>query len=197
MPATTQAKDKIYSTELRELLERGNRGDSTALPAIKKAFDENPELAAALGDMVKHAEEAVLTLAAGDSVTMKAAIGRQAGELRERLAAAATSELERLLIDRVCISWIEVYYGDVEQAHQLLRSSQAVQAAAASTRRLDRAHARFLSAVKALATVTKLVRPAPSPLDLLGRPGGDVAPTHASCRGRSAASPAAGVAVAN
>ena len=147
--------------------------------------------------MVKHAEEAVLRLAAGDSVTMKAAIGRQAGELRDRLAAAATSELERLLIDRVCISWIEVYYGDVDQAHQLLRSPQAVEAATASTRRLDRAHARFLSAVKALATVTKLVRPTLSPLDLLGRPGGDVAPPRAACRGRSAASPAAGVAVAN
>lgn len=168
MPETTRAKEKTYPAELRELLERGNRGDPTALPAIKRAFDENPEMAALLGDMVRHAEEAVLTLAAGDSVTMREAVRRQADALRGRLAAAATSELERLLIDRVCVCWVEVYYGDVEQAQLLLRSPQAADAAAASTKRLDRAHARFLSAFKALATVTKLVRPALSPLDLLG-----------------------------
>jgi hypothetical protein len=40
-------------------------------------------------------------------------------------------------------------------------------AALAAQRRLDRAHARFLASTKALATVGKLLRRAPSPLDFL------------------------------
>jgi hypothetical protein len=32
--------------------------------------------------------------------------------LRARLRATAHSELELLLIDRIVVSWIEVYYGD-------------------------------------------------------------------------------------
>src|SRR5687767_2496127 len=37
-------------------------------------------------------------------------------------------------------------------------------------KRLDRAHARYLSAIKALASVQKLLRPSPSVFDLLRRP---------------------------
>lgn len=78
----------------------------------------------------------------------------------------ATSELEKLLVDRVIISWIEVYHGDIDLAHQLLKVSGASKTAQAAQRRLDRAHARYLSAIKALATTQKLLRPTLSPLDL-------------------------------
>jgi hypothetical protein len=39
--------------------------------------------------------------------------------------ATATSELEKLLVDRVVISWLEVYHGNIDLANQLLRVSGA------------------------------------------------------------------------
>jgi hypothetical protein len=88
-------------------------------------------------------------------------------ELRARLAATATSELERLLIDRVCLSWLEVYHSDIDLAQKLLASPGASPASQAAEKRLDAAHRRFLTATKALAVLQKLVRPAPSPFELL------------------------------
>src|SRR5262249_34100112 len=142
---------KTYPAELKSLLERGNAGDVTVLPALKRAFDENPELAALLGNLVGHAERSVLALAAGPSLTAKEAIARMVADLRSRLVGTARSELEKLLVDRVCISWIEVYHGDVDLAQRLLQQPDWLAGTAAAQKRLDRAHARFLAAVKALA----------------------------------------------
>ena len=187
---------KTYPAELKSLLERGNAGDVSVLPALKKAFDQNPELAALLGDLVGHAERSVLALAAGRSLTAKEAIARQVADLRSRLVATARSELEKLLIDRICLSWIEVYHGDVDLAQRLLQQPDWVPGTAAAQKRLDRAHARFLSAVKALAVVQKLIRPPLSPLDLLARPPEEMGGGGASGpRQRSTASPRRGVPV--
>src|SRR5262249_50290527 len=96
----------------------------------------------------------------------------------------------------VCISWIEVYHGDVDLAQRLLQQPDWVAGTAAAQKRLDRAHARFLAAVRALAVVQKVVRPPLSPIDLLTRPpeatggGGTSGP-----RQRSTACPRRGVPV--
>ena len=90
--------------------------------------------------------------------------------MKDRLLSTANSELERLLIDRIVISWMEVYHGDVDLARRLLEAPGDGPVAKAAQKRLDRAHVRFLSAVKALATVQKLLKPSPSAFDLLRRP---------------------------
>jgi hypothetical protein len=165
-PSDKPTTPKTYPPELQALLEKASQGDLTVLPEVKKAFDDHPELAEQLGDLVRHAQDSLLTLVAGSCLTAREAIARQASALRERLLKTATSELEKLLVDRVVISWIEVYHGDIDLANQLLHVSGASKTAQAAQRRLDRAHARYLSAIKALATTHKLLRPALSPLEL-------------------------------
>ena len=163
---STQTPTKPYPAELKAVLERANAGDETVLPQLKKAFDEHPELVPHFGDMVEHAKQALLTLAAGKCLTAKEAISWQMDELRARLAATAASELELLLVDRLCLAWLWAYYCDINLAERVLADAGASPAGQAAQRRLDAAHRRFLSGVKALAVVQKLVRPAPSPLDL-------------------------------
>jgi hypothetical protein len=80
--------------------------------------------------------------------------------------ARATAELEQLLVDRVVISWIEVYHGDSSLAQHLLRMSGAAKTVQAAQRRLDRAHTGYLSAIKAWAATHELLRPSLSPLEL-------------------------------
>jgi hypothetical protein len=187
-----QASTKAYPPELKAILERANAGDATVLPQLKRAFDEHPELVAVFGDIVQHAKQALLTLAAGKCLTAREAISRQMDELRTRLAATAATELERLLLDRVCVSWLWVYHADVNLAERVLADAGASPAGQAAQRRLDAAHRRFLSGVKALAVLQKLVRPAPSPLDL-ARP----VPEGPAGRRAGAAAPADGEPVLN
>jgi hypothetical protein len=105
---------KAYPIELKDILERASAGDESALPELKRAFDENPELAAWFGDLVMHARNELLRWAAGDNLTVREAAARQADELRDSLLKEAHSELEKLLIDRVVTCWLEVY---AAQAH--------------------------------------------------------------------------------
>jgi hypothetical protein len=77
---TNPPAEKVYPAELKDLLERGNSGDPTAVPELKGMFAENPEEAAALGDPVRHAEQALLALAAGENFTAREAIAHRRRE---------------------------------------------------------------------------------------------------------------------
>jgi hypothetical protein len=182
--------EKTYPAELKTILERGNLGDSTVLAALRKALADNPELVERLGDLAKHAEQSLLQLVASTSLTAREAIPRQLDNLRQRLLTAESSELEKLIIERICISWLHVYYADTDQAGHLLEGTGATPAAKAAQQRLDRAHARYLSAIRALATVRKLLKPPLSTVEMLRRSVAETAVTdgvgslHRS-RGRS------------
>ena len=84
-----------------------------------------------------------MRLVAPSCLTAREAIARQASALRERLMKTANSEMEKLLVDRVVISWIEVYHGDIDLANHLLTVSGASKSAQAAQWRLDGAHARY------------------------------------------------------
>jgi len=160
---------KTYPSELRDILERATQGDAAVLPQLQKVFDDNPELVKLFGDLAKHAEESLLAVVASSCLTAKEAIGRELAQLRENLTATATTELEKLLCDRVALCWLHVTATEVELAVRLRSLPVTSPTVRATQQRLDRAHSRFLSASRSLATVQKL-RPGPSPLDLISRP---------------------------
>jgi hypothetical protein len=90
-----------------------------------------------------------------------------------------------------------VYHSDADLAHHLLDRPGDAPTTRAAQRRLDGAHARYLSAVKALATVQKLLKSAPSALDLLAAPVPEARGVGATGRRRPAPHSAPGVPVAN
>jgi hypothetical protein len=149
-----------YPEELKGVLERAAAGDASALPALRVAFDDHPELAAWLGDLAEHATRALLDLAAQGCVVAREALGREAAALRGRLRSEARTELERLLADRVAVCWVAAHQADLDLAGRLQGGSGAGPAARAAQRRADSASRRLLSAAKTFATVQKLLRPA-------------------------------------
>jgi hypothetical protein len=162
---------KEYPAELKSILDRAAQGDTSVLPDLSAVLKRYPELVEMLGDLAKHAEEALLGLVAGTSLAAREAIKLQLCGLRQRLQAEAKNELERLLAGQLVLDWAVLQYAQLELAAQLKQAS-AGPGALGAQRRLDRAHARFLTASKTLATVQRLLRRAPSPLELL-RPVGD------------------------
>jgi hypothetical protein len=169
-PSPTPPIPKTSLVELQTILARGHEGDPSVLPQLRQVFDEHPELAPFLGDLVKHAEQALLNWIAGTSLTAKEALTRQVAELRTRLMATTHSELEKLLVDRICLSWLAVNHAEFELAHFLKEHPFYSKTVQAAEKRLGRAQARHVAAIRALATVQKLVRPAVSAVDLLRQP---------------------------
>ena len=84
---------------------------------------------------------------------------RRAAELRRELLAAGDSPLERLLIDRVVVTWLQASHADATYANLLKGDGHTWAEGKYRQDRQDRAHGRHLKAVKALATVRRLLLP--------------------------------------
>lgn len=151
--------------ELADLVRRAEANDPTALPTIRKILDANPAIWEQVGDLAKHAELLMVDLAAGKNIVLKEALTRKLSGLKDELAAGPISPLEKLLIDRIATCWLQTAQADVAAA----QVQSGTPGAAFHVKRQDRAHHRFLTGVKTLAVVRKLLRPAPAPLEVASR----------------------------
>jgi hypothetical protein len=91
---------------------------------------------------------------------------RKVADLKAELAGPAASALERLLAQRVATTWLQIAHLDALAAQAAGGSEARVKLI---QRQQDAAHRRHLSAVRTLATVRKLLRPAPSPVEIASR----------------------------
>ena len=140
--------------DLGRLLEAARRGDAEVLPALRVALDENPELWRFTGDLAAHAERGWVELAAGPDLLAREALTRQLAALKTELAGPAPTPLERLLVERIAATWLQVNYADAIAAQA---RDVSVKQAGLALERQDRAHRRHLAAVAALATVRRLL----------------------------------------
>jgi hypothetical protein len=134
------------------VLEQASKGDTTVLPWLRRLLDDNPALWRQAGDLARHALDALVGLAAGDSLLLRESLSRKVAELKAELAPAGP--LERLLVERVAACWLAVNHADTVfgQAHDLTppREGQL-------RRRQDSAHRRFLGSLKLLETIRRLL----------------------------------------
>ena len=85
----------------------------------------------------------------------------------------------RLLVERVAATWLQTAYFD----GLLAQAAGAGEARLKVLRQMqDAAHRRHLASLKQLAVVRRLLRPAPSPLELLRAPVGETSPAPAATR---------------
>jgi hypothetical protein len=159
---------------------------------LRQVLDADPTLWRECGDLAAQAQEAWLLLLAGPDLLLLESVRRKLDELRAELAGPDASPLERLLVERVAACWIQVHFADA--LYPQTRGPQVTPAVRQELmRRQESAQRRYLAAIKQLALVRKLLRPALSPLQLAQTPV-DEAP--AGRRARCAA-PADGVPVTN
>jgi hypothetical protein len=164
----TQAEAEVQKQQeaLAQLLTRAEQGDQTVLPALRAVLDASPALWRHYGDLALQAEAALGVLAAGKNLLLGESLQRKLAAMKEELAGKSPSPLERLLVERVTATWLQTNYYDALVA-------QNKGASDTQSRRLqglqDAAHRRHLTALRALATVRKLLTPAPSPIEVASR----------------------------
>ena len=141
--------------QLQDLVQRGMQGDREVLPALRTFLDTEPALWKEVGTFVEEVERTWMQLLTGEDLVAREILLRQLQALKEEVAGPMATPLERLLIDRIALCWLQVQQAD------LVAARQGPQRAAWIEQRQDRAQARFLAAIKALAQVRKLLTPGP------------------------------------
>jgi hypothetical protein len=187
---TTPPKQDEVLERLQRLVQRAEGGDESVMPELRVALDANPWCWQRYGDLAQQSMAAWLQLVAGKNLLLLESAQRKAEQLRVELAGPAPSPLERLLVERVVACWLQTNFADA--AYAQLKGATPAQHTAA-LRRQNSAQQRYLQAVKALATVRKLLRPGLSPVDLAMRP----VPEQPAGRLTGAAAPADGEPVLN
>ena len=143
------AKDRF--DDLRSILARANEGDLSVLPELRTLLATREDLWREVGDVAAQAEQTFLRLFAGTNLHFMEAIRNKLTELKIDLAGLSPSPVEKLLVDRIAISWLQVHHADIDAAAARKKDPIGTLALHAQ-RRLDSAHRRYLQAVKTLVT---------------------------------------------
>jgi hypothetical protein len=138
---------------LTALVERANGGDAGAIAELRRFLDSNPALWRKVGDLTAHAEAAWRDVVAAGNELVRESVGRESDRLRAELLGERPTPVERLLVDQVVLTQLEL-------RHRQLRAAEAPGVtpgqATSETKRLEGAQKRHLAAVKMLETVRKL-----------------------------------------
>jgi hypothetical protein len=142
--------------ELRSVLDRAQRGDESAAPEVRWLLAAAGAADAAGWNLADRASRALLAAFAGGNLLAREAVCRKMDELRAELGGPSPSPVERLLAERAVCCWLHLYH--LEHAYGS-KASMSFELAAHYQRSIDRAHRRYLSALKALAEVRRLAGP--------------------------------------
>ena len=157
--ATATAGPEPGDGELLELLRRAEQGDREVLPRLRAVLDRTSNIWRAYADLAAQLEGALIRTAAGDNLLLQESLLRALAEKKQELGDDDASPLERLLIERVALGWLETHYLDLLEAQGGGLSSRQ---RAELRRRQGRATSRHLQALKALAQVRRLLaKPGP------------------------------------
>ncbi len=143
-----------------ELMRRASAGDKAAVRQVGRVLDrdarEGGRIGEAYGDIADHAARTLAKYAAGTDAAVEAALVRKVNALRDELAGPNPTPLERILCERVALCWLDAF--EMDRRFTALTEISFKDAAYRESRR-DRAHRRFLTACRTLATVRKLALP--------------------------------------
>ncbi|HTE19411.1 MAG TPA: hypothetical protein VK689_13635 [Armatimonadota bacterium] len=124
---------------------------------VREAFALRPELWE-IYDLSRSVERTIIGTAAGENALRREALERKMDSLRAELEGPTPTPLEKLLVERVALCWLQANYEDIIDAQN--RTGRTWTASLSQQKRAETAQRRFLAAVKTLATVRRLALPA-------------------------------------
>ena len=154
-PDARPARVAKVAARLQDLTTRANGGDVSALATIREMVAACPAVATA-ADLAAHARALLVNRAAGADVVLREALLRKLEDLRADLAGPDPPPLERLLVDRIVSAWLYLHYLETVYPQCEARGAKGGDHC---QRQIDRAHRRYLAAIRTLATVRKLAAP--------------------------------------
>lgn len=143
--------------DLKDLISKGHDGDEEALAKMDTVLERIPSLARKFGNLNIMVEEGFVERTASNHPFRQKALRVNLEEMREELAGANPSPLERLGAERIASCWLQLHYAELLYNQQL--PELTLDQDAHHQKRLDRLHRRYLSSMRSLAQVRKLLKP--------------------------------------
>jgi len=141
---------------LKELVEKAGKGDKNPLPEIRKILKESPELAWQIMDFAKYTESHhIKMMVKEEDPGLKEVLKAQLAFMREEIAGDNPSPLERLLAERIVLTWLQIQLFEDLYASSMPKSMTFAQGNY-KQKMIDQAHRRYLSAIRTLAQIRKL-----------------------------------------
>ena len=154
----TQAITKKDTAEMLEIFDRAEQGDKDALEKMRDVFDAVPGLCDDLGDLADMAEGSMVKLVT-ESPLVKEALRFKLNALRKQVLGSDPSPVEDLLARRIAACWLHLHYLESIYAQNLENNGLTGRWSESMQRSIDRAHSRYLSAIKSLVQVRRLLGP--------------------------------------
>ena len=145
---------KTPTDPLLPMLERARRGDTSVLPELKQALENNPSIWRDCYNLVAMAEQAWLDKIAGKDLLASQSLRRHVEQLKVDLIGPMPPPLEKLLADRIAAAWLAVHHAEMAEA---FGDASGGKVARMRLARLESAHRRFLSATTALVLARRLI----------------------------------------
>lgn len=139
---------------LNAIVGKANGGDQHALAKLREFLDQNPQVWQHIGDLSRAAEKAWITVIANGNTLAAEAIRRQLAELKSELMEDSSTVVERMLVDTVVATWLELHYLRSVDADTRNRS---VTQGSLLLKRLESAQRRHANALKQLTQIRKLL----------------------------------------
>jgi len=141
------------------LIARANDGDAQAMKELRPMIHDDPGFFNIFGDLAEGVRQQLVARMTGDGKAMltKDRLYVRLRKMKADLSGSAPTPLEVLLVERILTCYLEVNWYDFLYTS---RRECTLQQGDYYQRRQDRAHKRYLSAVKALAQVRRLELPA-------------------------------------
>jgi hypothetical protein len=139
--------------ELKAVLRKAEQGDTTVLPALRAYMDQAPGFWEQRGDLAHATQTALIQHVTGKNLMVQETVSRKCAALTQELAGPTHSPLERLLVERIVLCWLQLHTAEVSY---LLTKELTFQQAAFHQQRISKAHAHYLSAIRTLAQVRRL-----------------------------------------
>jgi hypothetical protein len=146
----------IDNRSLKEVAAAVKSGE-LSITQIREMFKGAPDgVLGLLGSTARHAEDALIHAGHGEDLLIVEAVREKMSRVAKEPAGADATASERLLAERAAFAWVAVniYETKLAQAEGLTITQVLFQ-----QRRIDLAHRRFLSTMKALAAIRR--QPAP------------------------------------
>jgi hypothetical protein len=146
-----------------DLLARARKGEQIPVGPLRALLAAHPEIWRSVGDLSQATERKLLDLLVGTSGLVRESVRLTLADLKAGLLDAKSGAAERLAVDRVAVTWLEMSLADSE-AIDATRAGKA--GIVTVQRRVTAAQSRHLAALKQLEVIRRLLRPVGATLKL-------------------------------
>jgi hypothetical protein len=156
---TEEERERHHATfgRLTELVNKAEKGHNEPMPEIREILRESPELAWRLMDYGKMAEwHFIKRMTRDEDLVSKEILECQLANMREEIAGENPSALERLLVERIVLTWLQIQLFEGLYAVNMHKKCMSIKEDNYYQKRLDQVHRRHLSTIRTLAQVRRL-----------------------------------------